>query len=71
MVCAGLGVSIIPAMALEKRNGCHFVPLADGRAIRAIGAVTLNGRLLSRAQQAFLSHLTATTIADLPTHLKH
>jgi len=25
MVCAGLGVSIIPAMALEKRNGCQFV----------------------------------------------
>jgi LysR family hydrogen peroxide-inducible transcriptional activator len=71
MVCAGLGVSIIPAMALEKRNGCHFVPLADGRATRAIGAVTLNGRSLSRAQQAFLSHLTATTIADSPTHLKH
>jgi DNA-binding transcriptional LysR family regulator len=69
MVCAGLGVSIIPAMALEKRNGCHFVPLEDGRATRAIGAVTLNGRSLSRAQQAFLSHLTATKIADSPTHL--
>jgi LysR family hydrogen peroxide-inducible transcriptional activator len=69
MVCAGLGVSIIPAMALEKRHGCQFVPLADGRATRAIGAVTLNGRSLSRVQQAFLAHLTGTKIATLPAHI--
>jgi LysR family hydrogen peroxide-inducible transcriptional activator len=69
MVCAGLGVSIIPAMALEKRSGCQFVPLADGRAMRAIGAVTLNGRSLSRVQQAFLAHLTATKIASTAAHL--
>jgi LysR family hydrogen peroxide-inducible transcriptional activator len=69
MVCAGLGVSIIPAMALEKRPGCQFVPLADDRATRAIGAVTLNGRSLSRAQQAFLTHLTATRIASARAHL--
>jgi DNA-binding transcriptional LysR family regulator len=68
MVCAGLGVSIIPAMALEKRNGCQFVPLADGRATRAIGAVTSKGRSLSRVQQAFLTHLTAK-IASTPAHL--
>jgi LysR family hydrogen peroxide-inducible transcriptional activator len=68
MVCAGLGVSIIPAMVLEKRNGCQFVPLADGRATRAIGPVTLNGRSLSRVQQAFLAHLTAK-IASTPAHL--
>jgi hypothetical protein len=30
-VSAGLGVSIIPAMALEKWRGCHFVQLADAR----------------------------------------
>jgi LysR family hydrogen peroxide-inducible transcriptional activator len=68
MVCAGLGVSIIPAMALEKRSGCHFIPLADTRATRAIGAVTLNGRSLSRVQQAFLTHLTATKMAATPAH---
>ena len=68
MVCAGLGVSIIPAMALEKRPGCQFVPLADGRATRAIGAVTLHGRSLSRVQQAFLTHLTATHIASTSHH---
>ena len=70
MVCAGLGVSIIPAMALEKRPGCQFVPLADGRATRAIGAVTLHGRSLSRVQQAFLAHLTETNIATTSPNLE-
>src|SRR6202046_4947548 len=59
MVCAGLGVSIVPAMAVEKRAGCCYVPLADERAARTIGAVTLNGRSLTRANEAFLAHLGA------------
>lgn len=64
MVSAGLGVSIIPAMALEKRRGCRFVPLGDERAARTIGAVTLNGRSLSRAHEAFLAHLGARSTTN-------
>ena len=59
MVSAGLGVSIVPAMALEKRPGCRYVPLADGRAARTIGFVTLNGKSPTRANEAFLAHLGA------------
>jgi LysR family hydrogen peroxide-inducible transcriptional activator len=59
MVSAGLGVSIVPAMAVEKRAGCRYIPLSDERAARTIGAVTLNGRSLTRANEAFLAHLTA------------
>ncbi|MBZ5541083.1 MAG: LysR family transcriptional regulator [Acidobacteriia bacterium] len=59
MVSAGLGVSIVPAMAVEKRNGCRFVRLADERATRTIGAVTLRGKFLPRVHQAFLSYLDA------------
>lgn len=59
MVSAGLGVSIVPAMALEKRPGCRYVPLADERAARTIGVVTLNGRSPTRANEAFLAHLGA------------
>jgi LysR family transcriptional regulator, hydrogen peroxide-inducible genes activator len=59
MVSAGLGVSIVPAMAVEKRVGCLYIPLADERAERTIGAVTLNGRSLTRANDAFLAHLGA------------
>jgi LysR family transcriptional regulator, hydrogen peroxide-inducible genes activator len=59
MVSAGLGVSIVPAMALEKRPGCRYVPLSDERAARTIGVVTLNGRARTRATEAFLAHLGA------------
>ncbi len=59
MVSAGLGVSIVPAMALEKRPGCRYVPLADDRAARTIGVVALNGRSPTRANEAFLTHLGA------------
>jgi len=61
MVSAGLGVSIVPAMAVEKRARCRYIPLADERAVRTIGAVTLNGRSLTRANEAFLAHLGART----------
>ncbi len=57
MVSAGLGVSIVPAMAREKRSGCRYVPLADERAARTIGVITLNGRSPTRANDAFLAHL--------------
>jgi LysR family hydrogen peroxide-inducible transcriptional activator len=59
MVAAGLGVSIVPAMAMEKRPGCLYVPLADERAERTIGVVTLNGRSSTRVTEAFLAHLNA------------
>jgi LysR family transcriptional regulator, hydrogen peroxide-inducible genes activator len=59
MVGAGLGISIVPAMAIERRRDCSFIPIQDERALRTIGAVTLNGRSLPRATEAFLAHLGA------------
>ncbi len=67
MVSAGLGVSIVPAMAVEKRAGCSYVPLADERAARTIGALTLHGRSLTRASETFLEHIGAKTSAREPT----
>jgi LysR family transcriptional regulator, hydrogen peroxide-inducible genes activator len=58
MVSKGLGVSIVPAMALEKRPGCRFVPLADERATRTIGAIVLKGRSQTRISEAFLDYVT-------------
>jgi LysR family hydrogen peroxide-inducible transcriptional activator len=57
MVGAGLGISIVPEMAVEQRPDCIFISLADDRASRTIGVVTLKGRYLSRVQHAFLAHL--------------
>jgi LysR family hydrogen peroxide-inducible transcriptional activator len=58
MVSKGLGVSIVPAMALEKRPGCRFVALTDERATRTIGAIVLKGRSQTRISEAFLDYVT-------------
>ena len=60
MVGAGLGISIVPEMALEQRPDCSFVLIADERASRTIGFATLKGHFLSRVQKAFIQHLRAT-----------
>src|SRR5580700_3478675 len=57
MVGAGMGVSIVPEMAIDKKSRCRFIRLDDPAAVRTIGAVLLRGRSLSRAHHAFLSHL--------------
>ena len=59
MVGAGLGVSIVPEMALEQRADCTFVLIADEKASRTIGVATLKGHFLSRVQKSFLQHLLA------------
>jgi LysR family hydrogen peroxide-inducible transcriptional activator len=57
MVGAGMGVSIVPEMAIEKNLLCRYVPIADEQAARTIGTAVLRGRSLTRAHHAFLSHL--------------
>jgi LysR family hydrogen peroxide-inducible transcriptional activator len=57
MVGAGMGVSIVPEMAMDKNSRCRYVRIADEDAQRTIGVVVLRGRSLTRAHLAFLSHL--------------
>ena len=57
MVAAGTGVSIVPEMAIERREGCSFVPLADENAYRRIGVVQLKQHFRSRCHDAFLRAL--------------
>jgi LysR family hydrogen peroxide-inducible transcriptional activator len=57
MVGTGMGVSIVPEMAIEKNPRCRYVRIADDGAIRTIGATVLRGRSLTRLHQAFLAHL--------------
>jgi LysR family hydrogen peroxide-inducible transcriptional activator len=61
MVGAGMGVSIVPEMAIEKRSPCRYLKIADEQAIRTIGVVTLRGRSLTRGHIALLSLLRATS----------
>ena len=60
MVGVGMGVSIVPEMAIDKNCRCGYVRLADEHAIRTIGVARLKGRSSSRAQSAFLSRLRET-----------
>jgi LysR family transcriptional regulator, hydrogen peroxide-inducible genes activator len=57
MVATGMGVSIVPEMAIDKRQACRYVRIADSEATRTIGAVVLRGRSLTRVQLAFLWRL--------------
>lgn len=57
MVGAGMGVSLVPEMAVDKSKPCRFVRIADPQAARTIAAVVLRGRSLSRASRALLAHL--------------
>ena len=59
MVGAGLGVSLVPEMALERRPDCSFVLVNDERAARTIGVAVLKGHFLTGVQRAFLTHLQA------------
>jgi LysR family transcriptional regulator, hydrogen peroxide-inducible genes activator len=57
MVGAGMGVSIVPQMAIEKSARCRYVRIADDSATRTIAALVLRGRSLTRAHLGFLTHL--------------
>ena len=61
MVGTGMGVSIVPEMAIEKNSPCRYVHITDEPAARTIGTVVLRGRSLTRAHNAFLSHLRASS----------
>jgi LysR family hydrogen peroxide-inducible transcriptional activator len=57
MVAAGTGVSVVPEMAVEKREGCRFLPLADEGDYRRVGILQLKQHFRSRVHRAFLRHL--------------
>jgi LysR family hydrogen peroxide-inducible transcriptional activator len=67
MVAAGMGVSIVPEMAIDKKSRCRFVGIEDPSAVRTIGTLILRGRSLSRAHHVFLSHLRASSLAPRRT----
>ena len=64
MVGAGMGVSIVPEMAIEKSSHCRYVRIADSDAARTIGAVVLKGRSRNRAHHAFLTNIGAEPPAN-------
>jgi LysR family transcriptional regulator, hydrogen peroxide-inducible genes activator len=55
MVAAGVGVSLIPEMAIDRNVGCRYVRISDTKATRTIVAAVVRGRSFNRVQQAFVS----------------
>lgn len=55
MVAAGVGVSLIPEMAIDRNPACRYIRLNDARATRTVVAAVLRGRSFNRIQQAFLT----------------
>jgi LysR family transcriptional regulator, hydrogen peroxide-inducible genes activator len=55
MVAAGVGVSLVPEMAIDRNVACRYVRLSDPHATRTIVTAALRGRSFSRVQQAFIS----------------
>src|SRR6202522_149779 len=55
MVAAGIGVSLVPEMAIDRNANCRYVRLSDAQATRTIVAAVLRGRSFNRVQQAFVS----------------
>jgi LysR family hydrogen peroxide-inducible transcriptional activator len=61
MVAAGVGVSLVPEMAIDRNAGCRYVRLTDAGATRTIVAAILRSRTLNRVQHAFLSSVKSKT----------
>jgi LysR family transcriptional regulator, hydrogen peroxide-inducible genes activator len=54
MVAAGVGVSLVPAMAIDRNAGCCYVRVSDPKAVRTIAAARLRGRSFSHLQEEFV-----------------
>ena len=54
MVAAGVGVSLVPEMAVDRNVACRYVRLSDMQATRSIVTAVVRGRSFNRVQQSFI-----------------
>ena len=57
MVSAGLGVSAVPAMAVQPHPGCQFIPISGKHSTRVVGLVTSRYHYQSRAQRLLMKQM--------------
>jgi LysR family hydrogen peroxide-inducible transcriptional activator len=57
MVAAGMGVSAVPAMAVQPHAGCKFVPISGRHSSRKVGIVTSRHHYQSRAQRLLIKQM--------------
>ena len=57
MVSAGMGVSAVPAMAVQPQPGCKFIPISGKHSTRTVGIVTSRHHYQSRAQRLLMKEM--------------
>ena len=70
MVGAGVGISMVPEMAVDRGADCCYVRLTDARARRTVVLASLRGRSFNRVQQAFLDWVASDSKARLSCESK-
>jgi len=60
MVSAGMGVSAVPAMAVQPQPGCTFIPISGKHSTRTVGMVCSRHHYQSRAQRLLMQHMRET-----------
>jgi LysR family hydrogen peroxide-inducible transcriptional activator len=57
MVSAGMGVSAVPAMAVQPRAGVKFIPISGKHSTRKVGIVSSRHHFQSRAQRLLMKQM--------------
>ena len=57
MVSAGMGVSAVPAMAVQPQAGCTFIPISGKHSTRKVGIITSRNHYQSRAQRLLMKQM--------------
>ncbi|MGC2110845.1 MAG: LysR family transcriptional regulator [Candidatus Korobacteraceae bacterium] len=57
MVSAGMGVSAVPAMAVQAQAGCKFIPISGKHSTRKVGIISSRHHYQSRAQRLLMKQM--------------
>jgi LysR family transcriptional regulator, hydrogen peroxide-inducible genes activator len=52
MVAAGIGISLLPEMAVDRNTHCRYLPVRDESAVRTVVLASLRGRSFNGVQNA-------------------
>ena len=57
MESAGMGVSAVPAMAVQPQAGCKFIPISGKHSTRKVGIISSRHHYQSRAQRLLMEQM--------------
>lgn len=57
MVSAGMGVSAVPAMAVQPQPGCKFIPISGKNSTRKVGIISSRHHYQSHAQRLLMKQM--------------